>query len=161
MLQMRSATHADFPTIQALAERIWPVAYKDILTQAQLENILAHQYSLEAMQRQAAEGQQFWLAEIEQRPIGFAGAFKDDASICLKKLYIDPKIQGKGIGKGLISAVIANFTPAKDIYLYVNAQNTAAQGFYLSQGFAIEQELQVRMGDYDFTDYLMRKVLHG
>ena len=53
----------------------------------------------------------------------------------------------------------AFFAPQRALSLNVNTGNARAIEFYKRYGFAVEKEVPVRMGPFDFTDYVMTKVL--
>ena len=77
----------------------------------------------------------------------------------IKKLYVLSQIRGLGLGKRLIEAAVAAFPGAASVGLYVNNGNAPAIGFYRSRGFAVEDEVPVRMGPFDFTDLVMARPL--
>jgi diamine N-acetyltransferase len=141
--------------VAALAHVIWPVAYASILTPAQIDNLLLRIYSDENLRTEMAAGHRFWVA-YDGGPAGFASAYRDADVVWLKKLYVLPARQGTGIGRALIDAAITAFAPVRDLRLYVNDHNIAAQRFYERSGFTCIGEEAVRMGDYGFTDKIYR-----
>jgi ribosomal protein S18 acetylase RimI-like enzyme len=62
-----------------------------------------------------------------------------------------------GVGKRLTAAAVSAFPGVSSIGLYVNNGNSPAIGFYRAQGFAVEAEVPVRMGPYDFIDFVMAR----
>jgi ribosomal protein S18 acetylase RimI-like enzyme len=158
-MKIRSLSAADLPLVSDLSRRIWPLAYAGILTPAQIDNILTHIYSIENLKTEMASGQRFWAAYDGDAALGFVSGFRGGEAIWIKKLYVLPEAQGHGIGRALIETVIAAFGPASDARLLVNNGNSAAQAAYQRLGFARAATLPVKMGDYDFTDYLYVKPL--
>lgn len=147
--------------VTMLAHRIWPVAYKDVLTPEQIKNMLLNIYSPENLQKEVAEGHQFWVAYLDQTPIGYASAYSEGEIIWLKKLYIEPDLQGRRIGARLMHAAVSPLLPADEIRLLVNGNNKAAQGFYDKMGFIKIAEVPVKMGDFDFIDFVYAMPLGG
>lgn len=97
---IRSATAGDVP---ALKQVYWRAKS-------------AHGYSAEEMAEFAAEvdltlteatvgSNTFAIAEIERRPVGFAGLLDlgEPDALHLEFLFIDPDAQGKGVGRGLFT----------------------------------------------------------
>ncbi len=156
---IRAATATDFPLVIALANRIWPVAYGGNLSPQQLENLLTRIYCGENLQKEVLEGHRFWTAFAGDTAVGFASGYRKDTTIWIKKLYVLPEAQGKGVGRALMQTVIDAFTPAHTVRLFVNSENRSAQAFYERCGFAKEGPVLVQMGDFTFTDYVYAKSL--
>ena len=140
--------------VTMLAHRIWPDAYADILTQQQLDNMLALIYSRENLEKEMQSGHQFWVAYHGIKPLGYASVYNEDDIIWLRKLYVDPTMQGQRIGVRLMHAAVSSVLPASEIRLLANPKNTAAHAFYTHLGFTKIGEVPVKMGDWDFSDYL-------
>lgn len=82
-----------------------------------------------------------------------------EPSLELKRLYVDPPMHGRGIGKKLFDAGLerARAAGARSLWLGVWESNTTAQAFYTREGFA-------RVGDHPFvlgsdtqTDWIMER----
>ena len=151
------ATHDDIPIIIALAQRIWPVAYGNILTPGQIDNMLERIYSANNLRKEMAEGHQFWLAYDANAAVGFISAYKNDTTVWIKKVYVDMAMQGKGIGARLIETAVAAFPSTEEIRLYVNRDNKPAHHFYERLGFIHIGEEPVQMGDGQFCDFVFSK----
>ncbi|GAA0544322.1 ribosomal protein S18 acetylase RimI-like enzyme [Rhizomicrobium palustre] len=149
----------DFSLIETLACRIWPSAYDGILSPEQIENILSKIYNPANLAQELGDGHRFWGAFMGAAALGFASGYRKGAVIWIKKLYVLPEAQGTGVGKLLLQAAIDGFSPGEEARLYVNGGNTSAQGFYVRQGFSHADTVKVRMGDYDFTDFIFAKKL--
>ncbi|MDR3527103.1 MAG: GNAT family N-acetyltransferase [Rhizomicrobium sp.] len=158
-ITIRSLSEADFPLVVALAYQIWPVAYGGNLTPEQLENLLSRIYCVENLQKEVLEGHCFWAAFDGDEALGFASGYRKDATIWIKKLYVLPEVQGRGVGRALMQTVIDAFTPAREVRLFVNGQNRAAQVFYERCGFTNDGAVEVQMGDFRFSDYVYAKAL--
>jgi len=133
-LSIRSAGPEDIPMIGYLAQQIWPVAYKDILSADQMNYMLTLFYSPESLMSQMLEQRhRFLVVEEGEEPLGFASWSEtgENGQFKLHKIYILPNQQGKGIGKLLIDCVSQAIRPlgATALRLNVNRNNKARQ-FY-------------------------------
>ena len=144
--------------VRALAYAIWPEAYAGILPPDRIPGMLADIYSLDALGADiSAHGHRYWLATVDGADAGFASAYLEGGRVWIKKLYVLSNIRGLGLGKRLIATALRAFPNATSVGLYVNDGNAPAIGFYRSQGFAVEKRVPVRMGPYDFTDFVMAR----
>jgi ribosomal protein S18 acetylase RimI-like enzyme len=148
----------DLPRIADLAHRIWPEAFAGILPADRIPGMLAEIYDLETLRADIVERHhQYWLAQSDGTDLGYASAYSADGRVWIKKLYLLASARGLGLGKALIAAARAHFGDGLPVALYVNDGNAAAIAFYRSQGFEVERHVPVRMGPYDFHDYVMLK----
>jgi GNAT superfamily N-acetyltransferase len=161
-LEIRMADADDINTIGYLAQQIWPTAYNEILSPAQMEYMLKLMYTPTALKEQMDIPHQFLIAELDAEPVGFA-SYSDIGKDVYKlhKLYVLPRLHGKGVGKALLDfvseEVIAN--GAKTLRLNMNRQNKA-RNFYERYGFHIVREEDVDIGNHYFmNDYVMEKEL--
>ena len=151
------------PLIQHIAKITWAIAYKEIITNEQLEYMLEKMYSTDSLQHQIQVLEhQFILANFENKPVGFA-SFNIKQSIPekivkLHKIYVDPSRHGKGIGKSMLQYIMHEIYLNGLTYLElnVNRQNTAI-GFYKKLGFKIIAEEDIPIGNGFFmNDYVMQ-----
>ena len=70
------------------------------------------------------------LAEIEDSPVGFAGALNGN----LEMLFVDAARRGAGIGTLLLEHAIAQLAVTR---VDVNEQNPSAAAFYARRGFEV------------------------
>lgn len=157
-VSIREATNADIQTIRAIAENTWPEAYGKIISEEQIRYMLDMIYNDVALLEQMQKGHQFYIAEYQNQPIGFASVSQEGNEGCkLNKLYILPNIQKTGAGKALLQKVI-NYTRSKQqnrLFLQVNKENSA-KDFYTRMGFIIEKEYKLDIGNGFFMDdYIM------
>ena len=155
---IRTANSTDIPIIRSIAENTWPDAYSNILSPEQLPYMLNLMYSDDALQHQMKNGHQFYIAVINEKPIGFASVSNEGNNVFqLNKLYILPNTQKTGVGKSLIQIIIehAKQNGGAQIMLRVNKQNKAKL-FYERQGFRILNEsiLELEHG-FVMDDYIM------
>jgi len=148
-LSIRKATQHDLPIIQNIAYQTWPSAYSNILTPDSLNYMLNYFYSDDALQQQMQNGQEFFIAEMDDKAVGFAAISKYEESIYkLNKLYVLPDIQKSGTGKALMDHVIEIIRSynATQLVLNVNRYNPA-KSFYERLGFTVMKEEDVDLGD--------------
>lgn len=163
-LLIRQATVEDINEIGFLANDIWPKVYDYMISAGQIRYMLDLFYSPESLYRQMTEQHHiFLLAELNQVPVGFASVGKLSEEIFkLHKLYVQPEIQGKGIGKALVEAALdeAFEGGGRLLRLNVNRQNKSVQ-FYLKMGFRIVGEEDLSIGDnYFMNDFVMERDIH-
>ena len=157
---LRPATPSDFQAIRDVVYEVWPIAYREMITQEQIAYMLTMMYSDESLLRQITEEQCVFLVyESPGRIEGFASYSDLGKGIYkLHKLYVYTTMHGKGLGKVLLQEVKEAVVRAggSSIELQVNKRNVA-QHFYRKQGFEIERELVLDIGDgFVMDDFIMR-----
>jgi len=163
-IHIRKAVELDIATIREIANITWPVAYGSYISQAQLDYMLDMMYSDNSLLEQMNKGHQFYIAEHQNTPIGFASVSKEEENACkLNKLYVLPTAQKTGAGKALLHKTIeyAIGYAANCLYLQVNKQNNA-QHFYSKHGFTVRESSILEIGNgYIMDDYIMELVFTG
>lgn len=157
---MVEAGEADIPAIRALALHIWPIAYGNILSEEQLAYMLQLMYSSEALQKQLQEGHTFRLIYHNETPVGFASWSAEDNGIYkLHKLYINPDLQGQGLGRYVVEEIGKELQSAGAVLLYLNVnRHNKARFFYEKLGFRIAREEDNDIGNgFYMNDYVMEK----
>lgn len=160
MHSIRLLSSNEAPLIQALAHKIWPIAYKEILSQAQLDYMLNWMYSLESLTQQMQEGHYYFGIYEADEMVGFLDVQPNQSEIGvlkLNKIYVLPAFHGKGFGYQLIQFAInyAKSEQQKTIELQVNRHNKA-KDFYTKIGFTIKEEKDFDIGNgYFMNDYVM------
>lgn len=165
MISIVEATVNDIPKIQEITKETWPVAYGEILAEAQLKYMLDLFYSDQALTASIQNKEQlFYLVSDSESTIGFVSIehqYKGEAVTKIHKIYLLPQTQGKGIGKKVIEAVekLALEQDSKALLLNVNRFNTALH-FYKKMGFEMMEEVNIAIGNgYLMEDYIMQKQL--
>jgi diamine N-acetyltransferase len=164
MTIIKTAATQDIPLIMSLANETWAVAYKDILSHAQMEYMLQLIYSATSLEEQMIEKQHnFILAYDGTAAVGFASyspkSVEEPGTYRLHKIYIHPNQQGKGTGKVLLDYILSDIKTksATGLELNVNRHNKA-QHFYRKLGFEIIKEEDIDIGNgYYMNDYVMMK----
>ncbi|WP_438965681.1 GNAT family N-acetyltransferase [Flavobacterium sp.] len=161
-MKIIQASKSQLPIIRDLAYQIWPSAYAQILSKAQLNFMLDKFYSLEALTGQLEERKHtFLLIENEDKVVGFASYELNIENYKTKihKIYVLPETQGKGFGNQLISEIEKKALEAKNMLLFLNVNRfNKAQYFYKKLGFEIAYEEDIEIGNgYLMEDFVMEK----
>ena len=83
MFTIRKATTADCALIQKLAQQIFPVTYKDILTPEQTDYMMEWMYSLDNIRKQMEEeGHVYFLAYEECEAAGYVSVQQQGEDLC-------------------------------------------------------------------------------
>jgi ribosomal protein S18 acetylase RimI-like enzyme len=163
-LSIRFAGIEDINTIGFLAQQIWPNAYKDILSDEQLNYMLNLFYSPKSLKKQMINDKHtFIIIEDEETSVGFASysTTKEQHIFKLHKIYVLPNQQGKGLGKAIIDFIVNDIKPQKASALQLNVnRNNKAKNFYERLGFTVIKEEDINIGNnYFMNDYVMEKSL--
>ncbi len=144
--------------IRMIAHNTWPAAYGNILPAQQIDYMLELFYSPDALKAQMEDGQCFFIALINDKPVAFAAWQMISPHLGkLQKLYVLPEVQGRNIGNKLLDHVItsARNEGAKKLELNVNRHNPA-KVFYEKAGFTINRTADIDIGHgYFMNDYIM------
>ena len=162
MLSIQTAGLKQINLINELAYRIWPEAYKSIISPDQMKYMLNLIYSPSALKKQIEDlCHKFIIVYDDKLPAGFASyslKLNSKNIFRLHKIYILQELQRQGIGSYLLQRVIADIKHggAKFLELNVNRHNKALE-FYKKFGFKIisEEDIDIENG-YFMNDYVMK-----
>lgn len=167
-LTYQFASIEDIAIIREIARKTWFATYEPILGKEQPQYMFDLIYSPEGLEEQLNAGQVFVLQFVSEPedtnvPVAFASySIKDEAKKIYKlnKLYLNPDLQGAGLGKKLLQEVEKqlNEIGAEWLDLNVNRFNKA-RIFYERVGFEIIGEEDIPIGEYFMNDFVMRKKL--
>ena len=159
-MHLFTATSEQLGIIRSIALKTWPVAYKEILSTAQLEYMLDLFYSIASLEEQLQQGHRFRICNDSSVHVGFSSVSVKENSptvLRLNKLYVLPDVQGRGAGKFLLDDV-KNYAAGQgfeSVELNVN-RNNIARNFYEKEGFIISEEVDISIGQgYFMNDYTM------
>ena len=159
---IKVAEKKDLAGIRKLAEKIWPATYADILSAGQIDYMMGQIYSMDSLLQQIDEYHHiFLILEYDAQPAGFASysLYPEEKKGKLQKIYVDPALQGKGLGQFLLKAVEERVkaTGCHTLHLNVNRHNKA-RSFYEKQGFVVIRNEDIDIGSGFFmNDYVMQK----
>ncbi len=161
MFEIRKATINDCAAIQEVAEVVFPITYREILTPEQLDYMMDWMYSTENLHKQMEEeGHIYYIVFENCKPVGYVSIQQQDKDLFhLQKIYVLPSYQGFGLGKLLFEQAI---TAIKEMHpepcvmeLNVNRNNKALR-FYERMGMHKDREGDFPIGNgFYMNDYIM------
>lgn len=160
-MNIRALKLDELSIVHEIAYATWPDTFKEILSQEQIQYMLNWMYDLKHLENQFNQGHQFYVAELEEMPVGFIGIepnHPEKGLTKIHKIYILPNKQGLGIGKKLIQYVreLSIQSEIEGLLLNVNRFNKAVE-FYKAIGFNILFEENIEIGNgYLMEDYVMK-----
>ena len=164
-MRIEDATVEDIPAIRTLADRIWRVSFKTVISGEQIEYMLKVMYDPAVLRSQMKEGlQKYVLIHEEEQCAGFASyeVNHNQTNVTrLHKLFVLPELHKGGAGSLLLEHVIeqAREMNNESVLLSVNRQNPAVD-FYQNRGFEIVDEDDIEIGNgFVLKDYVMALTL--
>ncbi len=145
------------PLLSALAVDTFTTTFGHLYPPEDLRSFLETSYNHETLADEVADPQYFWrmawdndgraLGYLQCGPVSLPHAEADPTRHGeLKRLYVSPTAQGKGLGKVLMAAALdylaGRFGDAPQ-WIGVWSENHRAQALYAAHGF-------VKVGAYDF-----------
>ena len=154
---IRRAELKDIPLIAELADKIWKQHYPSIISSEQISYMLQRFYSPVALTQQMKDGHRFWLISTDDVLCGYLSeSCPDPGHYFLHKFYIDPAVQGKGLGKLVFDKIFSEKKDLQTLRLTVNRMNYKSVNFYFRLGFIIEKITDIDIGDsYFMNDFIM------
>jgi ribosomal protein S18 acetylase RimI-like enzyme len=163
-LGIRRAEARDIPALGEFARFSYARAFGHSFDPEDLSRHLTHNLSNEYFARANVEDV-ILIAERGSRLIGFVqfgtalapiGSRGDQE---LRRIYVHPDFQGKGLGTALMDAALAHpvLRAAKNVYLDVWERNAAARALYERYGFAVvgAHKLALASGESQDDDLIM------
>ena len=159
-MNLIKANTEHIPIVIDLTKKIWPVAYGEILSKAQLDYMIDKFYNETALRELIQKGHVFYLAQDEnEKYVGFLSyeINSEPQKTKIHKIYVLPETQGTGLGRLFFELVkekaIENHQSA--IFLNVNKYNNAIH-FYTKLGFTKVKDEVIDIGNgYVMDDYVM------
>jgi ribosomal protein S18 acetylase RimI-like enzyme len=159
-MKLVKANSEHISIIIELTKKIWPVAYGEILSKAQLDYMIEKFYNETALRELMQKGHVFYLAQDDKdKYVGFVSyeLNSEPNKTKIHKIYVLPETQGTGLGRQFFELVkekaIENHQNA--IFLNVNKYNNAIH-FYTKLGFRKVKDEVIDIGNgYVMDDYVM------
>jgi ribosomal protein S18 acetylase RimI-like enzyme len=164
-MKISIATKSQLEIIRDLAYKIWPSTYGKILSEEQLNFMLAKFYNLNYLENQLInENQVFLLIEDNKGYLGFCSYelnYELSNKTKLHKIYVLPQTQGRGVGKFALKEVEKIALENKNTILLLNVnRGNNAQEFYKKQGYLITKTIDIEIENgYLMEDFVMEKEL--
>jgi ribosomal protein S18 acetylase RimI-like enzyme len=162
-ITIRQAAVEDLTAISKLAGVIWRESYPGIISNDQIEYMLARMYDVHVMMREiTSEGVRYDVLVDRGVDVGFAayGPAPRSGEAKLHKLYLRKDRQGRGLGSMLLRHVIEDARKAgySTITLNVNKGNERAISTYRRNGFVIREAVVIDIGGgFVMDDYVMER----
>lgn len=148
----------DIETVCLLADTIWREHYAEILSDKQIDYMLAKFQSEQKIRNYVAEGGCYYIIDVDGLPVGYFAFRIAGRKVFLDKLYVLKENRGMHVGKEVVEFV-KNFAVSKNIrvvYLTVNKHNSRSIKAYRALGFSIEGAVCNDIGNgFYMDDYLM------
>ena len=163
-MKLVKANSEHIPIIIELTKKIWPVAYGEILSKAQLDYMIEKFYNETALRELIQKGHVFYLAQDDKDIyVGFVSyeINSEPNKTKIHKIYVLPETQGTGLGRQFFELVKekAIENNQSNIFLNVNKQNHAIN-FYTKLGFTKVKDEVIDIGNgYVMDDYIMEIVV--
>lgn len=163
VISFRPLTVDDFAAVTQLARLIWQATYNKMITQPQINHMLAERYA-ENRLKAYLDASDYWfeLALVDGEICGFCACEVYQGQFKLDKLYIHPAKQRLGIGGMLIARATARGRELgfNEMVLAVNKRNEQAISAYQKHGFSVRESVCVDIGQgFVMDDFIMGKSL--
>lgn len=150
-LVVRRWAPPDIPSVQHIAWTTWVATYGSFIPVPDLQAFFDEHYCAPLLEPYCSDDcARGLLAEWDDQPAGFARTRLDreEGRFYLSSLYVLPEHQGRGIGARLLQAAeaFAESLDAREVWLGVMTQNTAALDWYRRIGFRFVREEPFSMG---------------
>ena len=152
----------DFIQIADLADTIWREHYTPIIGKAQVDYMLEHFQSREAIARQVSDGMKYFLILEGHIPRGYLAIEKRGRELFLSKIYLLREYRGLGMGKAAMDFIAerAGEFGCDRIALTVNKNNDRSIKAYSRMGFENKGALVTDIGGgFVMDDYRMVRIL--
>ena len=146
--------------IRSMAHEIWPICFKDMISQEQIKYMLEWMYNLNHLEENFVKGHVFIVLREQEENIGFASFEIRNEKSCIRlhKLYVNPKQHHKGSGRKLLEYIygVGREYKLNVLDLFVNRTNPAVN-FYQKIGYEIIESIDLDIGNgYFMNDYRMK-----
>lgn len=148
--------------VATLAGTIWTEHYSPIIGPEQVDYMLGHYQSPQAIQSQIEAGLCYFLLQEAHESIGYLGIEWQDSGVFLSKLYVRSDRRGQGCGKTALGFIesLAGEKGMRRIHLRVNKYNSESIRAYERLGFRRVGTVTEAIGNgFVMDDYLMEKWL--
>lgn len=161
MIQNRPLKKEELHLVREVADIVWPVTFREILSPEQIVYMMQMMYAPDVMQREFDESVRFHGIFDDEKAIGYFTWGPCDSApqtAKLHKCYLLPDYQGKGIGSQMLHLAMkaAKNAGFLRLRLNVNRNNAKAIKAYLRNGFQTIASVDNPIGNGFFmNDYVM------
>lgn len=149
--------------VESLAKEIWTEHYTTIVSEKQIDYMLAKFQSKQAILKQIRTGFLYFLIEKNEQFIGYISVQPNGDELFLSKIYIKSSKRHQGHGKKAIQFLegLAKSKGLKRIALTVNKNNINTIKAYEKIGFKNLGPVTQDIGDgFIMDDFKMEKIVY-
>lgn len=164
-ISLKETAPEEAAEIAGMARRIWPDAYRGIISEEQIDYMLGWMYAPEEIAREITEEgvRYFWIGSSGEN-VGFlsVGPVRPRERAYLYKCYLLCENHGRGIGSRALGALVDFLAEAgiSELELRVNRHNSTAISFYEKNGFLTVAEDRADIGGgFAMDDFIMRRAV--
>lgn len=140
MTTLRPAVPTDAEALSSFAARVFHATFDHTASADDIGGYVVGTYSPAKQAEEIAHPTaSVIIAEENGLIVGFATSVKEEHGVELKRIYVDTTLQGTGLAKRLLDAVIDK-AQGKSLWLVVWERNTRAIAFYRKHGFEVTSE---------------------
>lgn len=151
--------------VRKIADTIWPVTFREILSPEQIAYMMNMMYAPEVMEAEFARGVYFEIIVIDGKDAGYI-SYEHLAEcgdlVKLHKIYLLQEYHHRGYGSAMLRHVMleARQMGAKRLRLNVNKHNEKAIAAYRRNGFtAVESVVNPIGNGFVMDDFVMERML--
>ncbi len=150
-MEIRAFTPQDFAEIYEFMHPLWHETYGEILSKEHIDFLLDKFFSKKGLEGYQALGYEYFKLGDE----GVLVFIERENETYMDKLYLRPTARGKGYPTQAFAFMAKR---GKDLVLSANRANARAVRCYQKNGFVIEKEIDVDLGNGMVNhDYILRK----
>lgn len=153
-----AASNHNIQSIAELASIVWNEHFTSILSQEQIDYMIDKFQSYEAIQKQIADGYEYFMLKHLDTLIGYTGICAKDDSLFLSKLYIRKDYRGLGFSSKTFQYLknLCQTRSLKRIWLTCNKYNFHSLDVYKHFHFNVIDTQKADIGGgFIMDDYIM------
>ncbi len=160
-ISIRPAQTSDIEAVNQLLVETWQATYANIYEPEKITELTGRWHSPEVLTSELNNSTVcFLVADLNGEIAGhLLGQEEENNVILLRRLYVLPKAQGRGLGTKLFLEMLDQYPAAKFVRLEVEPQNVQALQFYQRAGFFEVGKTGNCGGDSDIPAVIMEKPL--
>ena len=149
------------PALATLANTIWHECFTTILSQEQIDYMVARFQSESAMSQQINElGYRYFFLQEGNEAVGYMGIQTTEGKLFLSKLYLKKAYRGKGYASQAFHFLesLCKKEQLSSIWLTVNRHNNQAIEVYQHRGFQLIRAQVTDIGQgFVMDDFVLEK----